>query len=160
MPSPPCSCGSALVSTSLTQPLARFMPGSIGRGAPWSPLRQGWKHHHRLISHPRFCHGNGASSPNPKLADRLTRRTRTQPKCHAWDPHQGEHSSWKRHCHDPKGQVRRCLEAAGVTQSNRHPSRLEATFSGTPLRSCVASPSSTPPAMRRPNFAWPQAAGR
>jgi hypothetical protein len=75
MPSPLRHWRSVPVGTGLTQPLAWFIPGLVGRGPPQSPSRQGWHHYHRLISHPRPHHGNGASAPNPKLTDRLTRGT-------------------------------------------------------------------------------------
>jgi hypothetical protein len=59
-----------------------------------------------------------------------------------------------------RGQGRRCPEMACVMPINHRPSSHQATFLGTPMRSCVVSPSSTPPVIRRSNFAQPQVARR
>jgi hypothetical protein len=88
------------------------------------------------------------------------RDVHAQPECRAWDPHQGEHNNQMGHCHHPKGPRRRRSKAACTRHTNNRPSKQQATFSGTPPRSCATSPPSTPPSMRWTNFAMPQAVGR
>jgi hypothetical protein len=54
-----------------------------------------------------------------------------------------------------RGQGQRHLDVSCATKRNRLLSGFRMTFLGTPPRSCAASPPSTSPAMRQPNFALP-----
>jgi hypothetical protein len=58
------------------------------------------------------------------------------------------------------GQGRRSSNAVCPTCSNHCPSKHRMIFLGTPPRSYVVSPPTTPPAMTRPNFIRPHAVGR
>jgi hypothetical protein len=142
------------------QPLARAAPGLTGNRPPWDPPRQE-QLPNRPEFHPRARHSNQAHVQTPGHTVRPVRGTWAHNlyimcgTCAGADMMIGRGTSlvlrdW--------GQT--CLGAACEMPDNCCASVHRTMSSGTPLRSCLTSPPSTPPTWRRSGLAVSQVVGK